>query len=154
MDPYFPQFNPGKCFAYTRKRRSTTVIIVAEDNQAVMEIIKKARSMSLRHLPRTHRIDIHWLFEVCANSQVRMIYVNAKHQIADLMTKSIDAPPTWEHLSDIAQIRVGPPTPNGTSACLALLHPPPGLTLHIAAVCCLTCGFDATGAPDAVCPCE
>ena len=154
MNPYSPQFNPGKYFAYTRKPRSSTVLIVAEDNQAVMKIIQKARSMSLRHLPRTHRIDIHWLFEVCANPQVRMTYVNTKQQVADLMTKAINAPPTWEHLLDIVQIRDGPSGPNGTPACPALLQAPPGLALPIAAACCTTCGFYTTGAPDAGCPCE
>ena len=47
LNPYSERFNPGKYFAYTRsKAKTTTVLIVAEDNEAVIKIIKKARSMS------------------------------------------------------------------------------------------------------------
>ena len=74
---------------------TTTVLIIAEDNGTVTKIIKKAISMALRHLPRTHRIDVHWLFEVSANPQIRMLYVNTKQQIADLITKSLNHPQTW-----------------------------------------------------------
>ena len=87
MNPYSELFNPGKYFAYTRRPEQTTCLVIAEDNEAVIKIIKKARSMALRHLPRTHRIDVHWLFGVCSNPMVRMRYVNAKQQVADLMTK-------------------------------------------------------------------
>ena len=64
--------------------------------------------MALRHLPRTHTIDVRWLFEVCSQPRVRMTYTNTKQQIADLMTKAITRPDTWAHLLDIAQIRPGP----------------------------------------------
>ena len=89
MNPYSARFDPGKYFAYTRKRAHTTCLIIAEDNEAVIKIIAKARSMALRHLPRTHRIDVHWLFEVCSHPRVRMLYVNTKQQIADPMTKAL-----------------------------------------------------------------
>jgi hypothetical protein len=75
-------------------------------------------------LPRTHRIDVQWLFEVCANSRVRMLYVNTKQQVADLMTKALNNPVTWEHLLDIAQIRSGSEAPS-------MLASPPGLALPL-----------------------
>ena len=78
LDPYSSRFDPGKYFAYTWKKSHTTVLIIAEDNEAVIKIIAKARSMALRHLPRTHRIDVHWLFEVCSHPRVRMRYCNTK----------------------------------------------------------------------------
>ena len=82
MNPYSENFNPGKYFAYTRELGHTTVLIIAEDNEAVMKIIKLARSMALRHLHRTHRIDVQWLFEVCSDPCVRMLYVNTKQQLS------------------------------------------------------------------------
>jgi hypothetical protein len=154
MDPYSSQFNPGKYFAYTRKKSHTTVLIIAEDNEAVIKIIAKARSMALRHLPRTHRIDVHWLFEVCSHPRVRMRYCNTKQQIADLMTKALNSPATWEHLLDIAQIRGGvtseKATPHDLSAAM-LLTAPPGLTLRISDVECSGCGFRTQTHGD--CPC-
>ena len=108
----------------------------------MIKIIKKAKSMALRHLPRTHRIDVQWLFEVCLHPRVCMLYVNTKQQIADLMTKALNNPATWEHLLDIAQTRCGLQNEAGTSA--ALLAISPGLSLPFAAVNCPGCGFDTT----------
>ena len=124
MNPYSERFDPGKYFAYTQKPAATTTLIIAEDNEAVIKIVKKARSMALRHLPRTHRIDLQWLFEVCSNPRIRMLYVNTKQQIADLMTKALNNPQTWEHLLDIAQIRGGITAEKGNIAPLLIAAPP------------------------------
>ena len=118
------------------------MLIIAEVNEAVIKIVKKARSMALRHLPRTHRIDAQWLFEVCANRRVRMLYVNTKQQIADLITKSFNNLQIWEHLLDIAQIRPG--IMSAACIALALLATPPGLALPLSAAQCPTCNFDIT----------
>jgi hypothetical protein len=150
LNPYSERFDPGKYFAYSRKKGQTTVLIIAEDNEAVIKIIKKARSMALRHLPRTHRIDLHWLFEVCSNPRVRMLYVNTKQQIADLMTKSLNNPQTWEHLLDIAQIRGGIMSEAGKPALIAA---PPGLTMPLSMANCTECGFNTT-IPSSICPCS
>ena len=39
-------------------------LVVAEDNEAVIKIIKKGRSAKLRHIHRTHRVDTDWLYEL------------------------------------------------------------------------------------------
>ena len=84
--------------------------------------------MALRHLPRGQRIDVQWLFEVCANPRVRMLHVNTGQQVADLMTKALNNPQTWEHLLDIAQIRGGIMSEAGNSTNpAALIESPPGL---------------------------
>ena len=75
---YSEHFNPGKYFAYTRKATHKSCLIIAQNNEAVMKICVKVRSTALRHLPRTHRIDARWQFEVCSHPRVRMIYVNTK----------------------------------------------------------------------------
>ena len=58
LNPYSELFDPAKYFAYTRRPEQKTCLIIAEDNEAVIKLVKKARSMALRHLPRTHRIDL------------------------------------------------------------------------------------------------
>jgi hypothetical protein len=126
------------------------VLIISEDNEAVIKIVKNARSMALRHLPRTHRIDVHWLFEVCSNPRVRMLYVNTKQQVADLMTKSINNQTNWAHLLDINQIRPGIERAAGTLP--ALLATPPGLSLPLSAAQCTVCNFDTT-IKGSRCPC-
>ena len=150
MNPYSEKFDPGKYFAYTHKNTAVTNLIIAEDNEAVIKIIKKARSMSLRHLPRTHRIDLNWLFEVCSQPRIRMLYVNTKQQVADLMTKALNNPQTWEHLLDIAQIRGGITAEKGSVVPL-LIAAPPGLSMPMSAAQCNVCGFDTTTASQCMC---
>ena len=143
FNPYSEKFEPAKCFAYTRPRFTTvTDLIIAEDNQAVIKIVQKARSMALRHLPRTHRIDPQWLFEVCSNPRVQMRYVGTLQQIADLMTNK---PETWSHLLDIAQIRGGLTSEDKTTG------KPTGTALGLSDACCIDCGFVTYGDQ---CPCN
>ena len=110
--------------------------------------------MALRHLPRTHRIDVQLLFEVCSHPRFCMLYVNTKQQIADLMTKALNNPQTWEHLLDIAQIRAGITSQAGNFTNPAMLARPPGLALPLRAACCPDCGFNTTGATGADCLCD
>ena len=139
LDPYSERFEPAKYFAYTRPRAATvTDLIIAEDNQVVIKIIQKARSMALRHLPRTHRIDVQWLFEVCSNPRGQMRYVGTLQQIADLMTKALSEPETWSHLLDIAQIRGGLTSEANTGE-------PTGAALSLSTACCHDCGFVLQG---------
>ena len=150
MNPYSESFNPAKYFAYTRKPEQKTRLIIAEDNEAVIKLVKKARSMALRHLPRTHRIDLHWLFEVCSHPRVEMRYVNTKQQAADLMTKSLNNTEVWHHLLELAQIRPGLEKASSTIA--GMLATPPGLALPVMSMQCATCNFNIT-IKDSQCPC-
>ena len=151
LNPYSESFNPQKYFAYTRKPQQKTRLIIAEDNEAVIKLVKKARSMALRHLPRTHRIDVHWLFEVCSHERVEMRYVNTKQQAADLMTKALSNPEVWSHLLELAQIRPGIESAT-TKTFAALIAAPPGLALPLSTAQCPTCNFDIT-TPGSQCPC-
>jgi len=73
--------------------------IVFEDNEAVIEIAQKKRSMVLRHVLRTHRIAIDWCFEVLDSPDIQIKFVGAKQQIADLMTKGFSKGELWESLT-------------------------------------------------------
>ena len=123
-----------------------THLIVAEDNEAVIKIIKKCRSVALRHLPRTHRIDVTWLFEVCGAEEVKLRHVGTDEQVADLMTKAFTSPEKWRSLLEIAQIVPGvvePRQQKQVSACLVYGH-------HIPT--CYSCGFRVL--PGATCYCD
>ena len=55
-----------------------------EDNEAVIKMCIKGRSPNLRHVARTHRVDLDWLFERIHNdSAINMKYVGTKEQMAD-----------------------------------------------------------------------
>ena len=109
--------------------------------------------MALRHLPRTHRIDVQWLSDVCSHPRARMLYVNTKQQVSDLMTKALNNPQTWGHLLDIAQIRPGIESAAGAATNPAMLAAPPGLSQPISAARCPVCHFDIT-IEGAQCPCD
>ena len=36
-------------------------LIICEDNEAVIKLLLKGRSIALRHVGRTHRVAIDWL---------------------------------------------------------------------------------------------
>ena len=38
-------------------------LVILEDNEAVLKMIIKGRSPNMRHVGRTHRVDLDWLFE-------------------------------------------------------------------------------------------
>ena len=42
-------------------------LYVFEDNEAVLKMVVKGRSPNLRHVSRTHRVDLDWLFERITN---------------------------------------------------------------------------------------
>ena len=43
--------------------RSSAVLFVFEDNEAVIQMIIKGRSPTMRHVSRTHRVALNWLFD-------------------------------------------------------------------------------------------
>ena len=89
-------------------------LIVLEDNQAVIKIIQKGRTPALRHLHRTHRIDLDWITETCQSEQIDLKYVGTKEQIADMMTKHFEPKkaPLWNDLLQLALILpTGAPPP-------------------------------------------
>ena len=80
--------------------------IVAEDNEATIKILFRGRSTKLRHVHRTHRVNIDWLYEVFSstNCRCRLRYVSTKHQIADIHTKAITKADVWNHLTRLSSL--------------------------------------------------
>ena len=65
-------------------------LLVMEDNQAVIKIVQKGRTPALRHLHRTHRINLDWITETCHMEAIELKYVGTTEQIADMMTKHFE----------------------------------------------------------------
>ena len=128
-----------------------THLVIAEDNEAVIKIIKKCRSVALRHLPRTHKIDVTWLFEVCDAPEIQLRYVKTDCQIADLMTKGFQSPDKWSSLLDKAQFFSGPTLPPSKRVKPAALAALVG-RLYPGVQTCDECGFSWLP-PQAACPC-
>ena len=59
-----------------------------EDNEAVIKMIIKGRSPTTRHVSRTNRDALDWLFDrVNLKPKIRIKYVDTKNQLADMLTK-------------------------------------------------------------------
>ena len=81
-------------------------LLVLEDNEAVLKMIIKGRSLTLRHGSRTHRIDLDWLFERFHEDPGLFIkYVSTKKQIADMLTKGRFTGAQWRELLNLSGIR-------------------------------------------------
>ena len=80
-------------------------MIILEDNDAVIKMTIKGRSPQMRHVARTHRIDLDWLFErIRDDPGINIKYVGTKEQIADIFTKGSFTAATWKMLCRLAQI--------------------------------------------------
>jgi hypothetical protein len=69
---------------------------VLEDNEATIKIIRKGYSPKMRHINRTHKVNLARLAEEfnADGSRVTVEYVNTSEQAADIFTKAV-APQKW-----------------------------------------------------------
>ena len=64
------------------------LLYIFEDNEAVIKMIIKGRSPTMRHFSRTHRVALDWLFDrINLNSKIQIKYIDTKNQLADILTK-------------------------------------------------------------------
>ena len=85
-------------------------LLFKEDNQATIQIIKNGRNPTLRHVNRTHRVNVDWLTEVFRNDkQISLVYCKTDDMAADIFTKPIHNATKWiPALSNINMIDTGP----------------------------------------------
>eukprot|EP00959_Pyramimonas_sp_CCMP1952_P382299 8010661-Pyramimonas_sp.AAC.1 len=65
------------------------------DNQAARKVIKAGGSMTLIHLPRTHRIDAAAISEQFTRGVVTLQYERTQNGAVDIGTKRFTAPLAW-----------------------------------------------------------
>ena len=64
------------------------LLYVFEDNEAVIKMILKGRSPTMRHVSRTHRVALDSLFDrINLYTKIQIKYIDTKNQIADILTK-------------------------------------------------------------------
>ena len=75
------------------------LLYVFEDNEAVIKMIIKGRSPTMRHVSRTHRVALDWLFDrINLDSNNRIKKIDTKNQLADKLTKGNFTRDEWNHL--------------------------------------------------------
>ena len=62
-------------------------------------MIIKGRSPTMRHVFRTHRVALDWLFDrINLDSKIQIKYIDTKNQLADISTKGNFTRDEWNHL--------------------------------------------------------
>ena len=81
------------------------LLYVFEDNEAVIKMILKGRSPTMRHVSRTHRVALDWLFDrINLDPKIQIKYIDTKNQVADILTKGNFTRDEWNHLLSLFNI--------------------------------------------------
>ena len=76
-----------------------------EDNEAVIKMIMKGRSPTVRHVSRTHTVALGSLFDtINMDPKIQIKYVDTKNQLADMLTKGSFTRDEWDHLLRLLNI--------------------------------------------------
>ena len=85
--------------------RQEALWYVFEDNEAVIKMIIKGRSPTMRHVSRTHSFALDWLFDrINLDPKIQIKYIDTKNQLADILTKGNFTRDEWNHLLNLFKI--------------------------------------------------
>ena len=75
------------------------MLYVFEDDEAVIKMIIKGRSPTMRHVSSTHRVALDWLFDrINLDSRIQIRYIGTRHQLADILTNGNCTRDEWKKL--------------------------------------------------------
>ena len=79
--------------------RQEALLYVFEDNEAVIKMIIKGRSPTMRHVSRSRRVAFDLLFDrINLDPKIQIKYIDTKNQLADMLTKGNFTRDEWNHL--------------------------------------------------------
>ena len=71
----------------------------------MIKMIIKGRSPTMRHVSRTHRVALDWLFyRINLDSKIQIKYIDTENQLADILTKGNFTRDEWNHLLNLFNI--------------------------------------------------
>ena len=80
-------------------------LYIFEVNEAVIKMIIKGRSPTMRHVSRTHRVALDWLFDrTNLDVKIQIKYVESRNQLADILTKGSFTRDEWYNLLHLFNI--------------------------------------------------
>ena len=87
------------------------LLYVFEDNEAVIKMIIKGRSPTMKHVSRTYSVALDWVFDrINLDPKIQIKYTDTKNQLADILTKGNFTRDEWNHLLCLFDIRHFSPT--------------------------------------------
>ena len=82
----------------TRSSQGESQLYIFEDNEAVIKMTITGRSPTMRHVSKTHRVALDWLFDrINAEPKIQIKFVDTKNQLADILTKGSFSRDEWNH---------------------------------------------------------
>jgi hypothetical protein len=69
-----------------------------EDNQATIRMLESGKNPTLRHLGRTHKVDLSWLFDEFKKESYMLRYCTSEEQGADIFTKHFVDANKWREV--------------------------------------------------------
>ena len=104
----FPKANSS--FAPTRG-----TVFVCEDSTAVIGMLRKGRSLAMRHIRRTHKVNLDLLCEIFSNNEgiINIRYVHTSLQVADIFTKGAYDPASWKRFISMVGLQTFHNSPLG-----------------------------------------
>ena len=83
--------------SHVQSARQEAKLYVFEDNEAVIKLIIKGRSPTMRHVSRTHRVALDWLFDrINLDTKIQIKYIDTKKKLADILTKGNFTRDEWK----------------------------------------------------------
>ena len=97
--------------------RQEVLLYVFEDNEAVIKMMIKGISPTMRHVSRTHRVALDWLFDrINLDSKIHVKYIDTKNQLTEILTKGNFTRDEWNHLLTLFNI-----SHSSSTACIAAM---------------------------------
>ena len=85
--------------------RQEALLYVFAYNEAVMKMIIKGRSPTMRRVSRTHRVALVRLFDrINLDPKIQIKYIDTKNQLADFLTRGNFTRDEWNHLLNLFNI--------------------------------------------------
>ena len=82
------------------------LLYVFEDNEAVIKMIMKDRSPTMRHVYKTPRVALDWSFDrINLDPKIQIKHIDTKNQLADILTKGKFTRDEWNHLLCLFNIK-------------------------------------------------
>ena len=79
--------------------RKEALLYIFEDNEAAIKMIIKGRGPTMRHVSRTHRVALDWLFDrINLEPKIQIKYIDTMNQLADTLTKGNFTRDEWNPL--------------------------------------------------------
>ena len=86
-----------------------TRLIMVEDNDAVIKMLKKGRAPAMAHVARPHRVNLDWLLERSfVDPCVHGRYIDTASQLADILTKPHFTAAAWCNLCQLFRLGFPP----------------------------------------------